>query len=127
MQTYGAAYIQLIYTFYLPPRWFMWQVTGFMQEFRVVVGLDIAAPRFGQMGDLFTPVELRVQQRCKQLAARLARGEAVTVIVDSTGTNRSTAETPRARPSARRLRCNRCIEIFWRSANRSKTFRPTMF
>jgi hypothetical protein len=110
VQTYGAAYIQLMYTFYLPPRWCMWQAAGFMQEFRVVVGLDIAAPSFGQMGDRFAPVELRIRQRCKQLAAcsLLLAGLGATRPTSSStarartsggaanGTNRCAAETPRA-------------------------------
>ncbi|MET3233745.1 UNVERIFIED_ORG: hypothetical protein ABIC54_005960 [Burkholderia sp. 1263] len=48
-------------------------------------GLDIAVPNFGHLSDLFAALDVRVRQRCERLASRLARGEAVTLIVDSTG------------------------------------------
>jgi hypothetical protein len=83
--TYTPAYAELIYTYYRLLRFGMRQITGFMQDFWAVRGLDIAVPSFGHLSDLFATLELRVRQHCEQLAARLARGEALTVIVDSTG------------------------------------------
>jgi hypothetical protein len=83
--TYTAGYIQLIYTFYRLFGWGMRQTTGYMQDYWATRGLDIPAPSFGQLCDRFAALEVNVTQRCEQLARRLARGEAVSLIVDSTG------------------------------------------
>jgi hypothetical protein len=42
-------------------------------------------PSSGQLCDRFAALEVSVTQRCVVLAKRLARGEAVSVIVDATG------------------------------------------
>jgi hypothetical protein len=42
-------------------------------------------PSSGQLCDRLAVLEASVTQRCEQLARRLARGEAVSMIVDSTG------------------------------------------
>jgi hypothetical protein len=63
----------------------MRQTTGYMEDYWATRGLDIAVPSFGQLCDRFAALEANVTQRCEQLARRLARGEAVSLIVDSTG------------------------------------------
>ena len=83
--TYTTAYIELIYTFYRLFGWGMRQTTGYMEDFWATRELDIAVPRFGQLCDRFAAREVSVTQRCAQLARRLARGEAISMIVDSTG------------------------------------------
>jgi hypothetical protein len=83
--TYTAGYIQLIYTFYRLFGWGMRQTTGYMEDYWATRGLDIEVPSFGQLCDRFAALEANVTQRCEQLARRLARGEAVSLIVDSTG------------------------------------------
>jgi hypothetical protein len=83
--TYTTAYIELIYTFYRLFGWGMRQTTGYMEDFWATRGLDIAVPSFGQLCDRFAALEVSVTQRCAQLARRLARGEAISMIVDSTG------------------------------------------
>jgi len=49
------------------------------------LGLDIPVPSYGHLSDLFSKLDITVKQRCKRLARRLANGEDVTVIIDSTG------------------------------------------
>lgn len=83
--TYTAGYIELIYTFYRLFGWGMRQMTGYMQDYWATRGLDIAVPSFGQLCDRFASLTANVTQRCEQLARRLARGEAVSMIIDSTG------------------------------------------
>ena len=83
--TYTAAYIELIYTFYRLFGWGMRQTTGYMEDLWATRGLDIAVPSFGQLCDRFAALEVSVTQRCTQLARRLACGEAISIIVDSTG------------------------------------------
>lgn len=83
--TYTTAYIELIYTFYRLFGWGMRQTTGYMEDFWAMRGLDIPVPSFGQLCDRFAALEVSVTQRCVQLARRLARGEAISLIVDSTG------------------------------------------
>ena len=83
--TYTSAYIELIYTFYRLFGWGMRQITGYMEDYWATRGLDIAVPSSGQLCDRFAALEVSVTQRCGQLARRLARGEAGSMIVDSTG------------------------------------------
>ncbi|MFL9913719.1 IS5 family transposase [Paraburkholderia sp. RL17-337-BIB-A] len=83
--TYTTAYIELIYTFYRLFGWGMRQITGYMEDYWATRGLDIPVPSSGQLCDRFAALEVSVTQRCEQLARRLARGEAVSMIVDSTG------------------------------------------
>ncbi len=83
--TYTAGYIELIYTFYRLFGWGMRQITGYMEDYWATRGLDIPVPSSGQLCDRFAALEVSVTQRCEQLARRLARGEAVSMIVDATG------------------------------------------
>jgi len=75
----------LIYTFYRLFGWGMRQITGYMEDYWEMQGLDIAVPSFGHLSDLFAGLELRVKQRCGRLAKQLASGEAVSIVVDSSG------------------------------------------
>jgi hypothetical protein len=63
----------------------MRQITGYMEDFWATRGLDIPVPSSGQLCDRFAELEVDVRQRCAHLARRLARGEAISMIVDSTG------------------------------------------
>jgi hypothetical protein len=83
--TYTAGYIELIYTFYRLFGWGMRQITGYVKDYWATRGLDIAVPSSGQLCNRFAALEVRVTQHCVMLARRLARGEAVSMIVDSTG------------------------------------------
>lgn len=83
--TYKDVYIELIYTFYRLHRWGMRQITGFMEDYWATRGLDIPVPCFGQLSDRFAKLNVSIKQRCNQLAKRLANGEAVDILIDSTG------------------------------------------
>lgn len=83
--TYTTAYIELIYTFYRLFGWGMRQTTGYMEDYWATRGLDIPVPSSSQLCERFAVLQASVTQRCKQLARRLASGEAITMIVDSTG------------------------------------------
>jgi hypothetical protein len=83
--TYTTGYIELIFTFYRLFGWGMRQITGCMEDYRATRGLDIPVPSASQPGERFASLELSVTQRCEHLARRLARGETVSLIVDSTG------------------------------------------
>jgi len=83
--TYTTAYIELIFTFYRLFGWGMRQITGYMEDYWATRGLDIPVPSASQLGERFTSLEVSVTQRCEQLARRLARGEKISLIVDSTG------------------------------------------
>jgi hypothetical protein len=56
-----------------------------MQDCWKTLGLDIPVPSFGHLSNLSSERDIAVKQRCKRLARRLANGEDVTVINDSTG------------------------------------------
>jgi IS5 family transposase len=83
--TYTTAYIELIFTFYRLFGWGMRQITGYMEDYWVTRGLDIPVPSASQLGERFALLEVWVTQRCEHLARRLARGETISLIVDSTG------------------------------------------
>jgi len=83
--TYITAYIELIYTFYRLFGRGMRQITGYMEDYWATRGLDIPVPSSSQLCERFAALEVSVRQRSVQLARRLASGEAITMIVDSTG------------------------------------------
>ena len=83
--TYTQGYIELIFTFYRLFGWGMRQITGYMEDYWATRGLDIAVPSFGQLSDRFAALDPQITLRCERLARRLARGEAVSLILDSTG------------------------------------------
>src|ERR1700686_2112747 len=83
--TYTTAYIELIYTFYRLFGWGMRQITGYKEDYWATRGLDIPVPSSSQLCERFAALEVSVRQRSAQLARRLASGEAITMIVDSTG------------------------------------------
>ncbi len=56
-----------------------------MEDFWETRGLDIPVPSASQLGERFASLEVSVTKRCEQLARRLARGETISLIVDSTG------------------------------------------
>jgi hypothetical protein len=83
--TYTTAYIELIYTFYRLLGWGMRQTTGYMEDYWATRGLDIPVPSSSQLCERFAALQVSVRQRSVQLARRLASGEAIIMIVDSTG------------------------------------------
>jgi hypothetical protein len=108
--TYTDAYIELFYTFYRLFGWGTRQITGQMEEFWAIRGLDIGVPSFGHLSDRFAALKIIIRQRCERLRRSLANGEAVSLIVESTGmqfgrrvngTNRNTAGKRRIRRGAR--------------------------
>jgi hypothetical protein len=56
-----------------------------MEEFWAIRGLDIALPSFAHLSDRFAARTISIRQRCERLRRCLANGEAVSLIVDSTG------------------------------------------
>jgi hypothetical protein len=82
---YNVAYIQLIYTFYRLFDWGLRQMTGYFEDMWASKDLDIPVPSFGTLSDVFAGVPVEVKQFCDQVAARLQRGEKISLIVDSTG------------------------------------------
>lgn len=83
--TYTNVYIELIYTFYRLFRWAIRQITGFMEEYWRLRGLEIAVPGFGQLSERFATLPVPVRQRCQRGADRLANGKAISLLVDSIG------------------------------------------
>ncbi|WP_217591381.1 transposase [Burkholderia sp. GbtcB21] len=63
----------------------MRQNIGHMQEFWALRGLDIAVPSFGLLSERFRTLEVQVKQCCQRVADCLSRGEAISLIVDSSG------------------------------------------
>jgi hypothetical protein len=63
----------------------MRQITDYMEDYWATRGLDILVPSSSQLCERFAALEVSVRQRSLQLARRLASGEAITMIVDSTG------------------------------------------
>ncbi|WP_179255530.1 hypothetical protein [Burkholderia sp. HI2714] len=53
----------------------MRQITGFMEEYWRLRGLEIAVPSVGQLSERFATLTVSVQQRCERVAGRLANGE----------------------------------------------------
>ena len=83
--TYKQSYIELVYTFYHLFGWGMRQITGFLEDFWRIKKLDIPVPSFGHLSDLFCALPLKVRQFCDKLAKRIAQGEPIDLIFDSTG------------------------------------------
>lgn len=84
-ETYKIAYVEFIYTLYVLFGWGMRQICGYLEDTWKIQGLDIPVPSFGHLSDLFETVSLQTKQHCKTLKKRLANGESVEAIVDSTG------------------------------------------
>ena len=83
--TYTVPYIQLIYTFYRLFDWGLRQTAGYFEDIWKTKGIDIKVPSFGHLSDLFAVLPIEIQQFCDKLAKRVARGESITLILDSTG------------------------------------------
>ncbi|MGF6979906.1 hypothetical protein QFZ94_008423 [Paraburkholderia sp. JPY465] len=86
-RTYSDAYLEPIFIFYRLFGWGMRQITGHMHEFWALRGLDIGVPSFGLLSERFRTLEVQVKQRCARVAERLRNGEAISLIVDSSGMN----------------------------------------
>lgn len=83
--TYKDCYIELIYLFYRLFGWGMRQITGYFEDFWKTKKLSIPTPSFGHLCDLFAALPLKTKQYCDKLAKRIANGESVELILDSTG------------------------------------------
>lgn len=84
-QTYKNPYIELIYMFYRLLSLGIRQITGYFEDLWRTKKLDIPVPSFGHLSDLFSALPLKVRQFSDKLAKRIAQGEAITLIFDSTG------------------------------------------
>ncbi|MFL9989220.1 transposase [Paraburkholderia sediminicola] len=84
-QTYSDAYLELLFMFYRLSGWGMRPITGHMQEFWALRGLEIAVPGFGLLSERLCTLKVLVKQRCQRVADCLSRGEAISLIVDSSG------------------------------------------
>jgi len=83
--TYNDSYVEIIYLFYVLFGWGMRQITGYFEDYWRLRGLDIPVPSFGHLSDLFSVLPVKIKQRCDKLAKRVARGESIDLILDSTG------------------------------------------
>jgi len=83
--TYLTPYIQLLYTLYRLFGWGMRQITGFIEDLWRTKGLDIPVPSFGHLCDLFSKVSVEVKQFYNKIVTTIKNGEAIDLIVDSTG------------------------------------------
>jgi hypothetical protein len=84
-ETYKKPYIELIYMFYRLLGLGIRQITGYFEDLWRTKNLDIPVPSFGHLSDLFSSIPLKVRQFCDRLAKRIAQGESITLILDSTG------------------------------------------
>lgn len=76
---------EIIYTFYRLFGWGIRQITGYFTDLWRTKGLDISVPSFGHLSHLFTVLPVKIRQFCDKLVQRIARGEPVSLILDSTG------------------------------------------
>ena len=82
---YHPVYIELMYTFYRLFNWGMRQIVGYFEDLWQTKGLEIAVPSFGHLSDLFASLPVKVRHYCDKVAQRLQKGEAVSLILDSSG------------------------------------------
>lgn len=85
MTTYLAPYIQVIYILYRLFGWGQRQITGYFEDLWKTKDLDITVPSFGHLCDLFSQVSIAVKQFCNKICTKIKNGEAIDLIVDSTG------------------------------------------
>ena len=84
-QTYTDSYIELIYTFYRLFNWGIRQTIGYFEDIWETKNLDIPAPSFGHLSDLFSCLPVDIKQHCDKIIKKIQQGEPVTLIIDSTG------------------------------------------
>lgn len=89
--TYQVPYIQLIYTLYRLFGFGQRQITGYFEYLWRGKSLEIPVPSFGHLCDLFSQIPLEVKQFCNKLAGLIKNGEAISLILDSTGLRFNTA------------------------------------
>lgn len=82
--SYKPAYIELLFIFYRLHRWGMRQITGWRQDYWAMRGLDMPVPSFGHLSDCFAKLSVSIKQHCTHIVKRLAKGEAIDLIIDST-------------------------------------------
>lgn len=85
MATYLVPYIEFIYMLYRLFDWGQRQITGYLEDLWKTKGLDIKVPSFGHLCDLFSQVPIKVKQFCNKLCKRVKNGEAIELLLDSTG------------------------------------------
>jgi hypothetical protein len=83
--TYKEPYIELMFTLYRLFGWGLRQITGYFEDLWKTKKLAIPVPSFGHLSDLFAALPVKIHQFCDVLKARIARGESIDLILDSTG------------------------------------------
>ena len=82
---YHPVYVELIYIFYRLFNWGMRKIVGYFEDLWKSKGLDLAVPSFGHLSDLFASLPVKVRHYCDKVAARLQKGEPVSLLMDSSG------------------------------------------
>jgi hypothetical protein len=85
LPTFSPAYIEVMYTFYRVLNFGIRQLTGYFEDLWKSKNLKIQVPSFGHLSDLFATLPLKVKQFCNRLTGRINNGEAITLILDSSG------------------------------------------
>jgi hypothetical protein len=85
LPTFSPAYIEIMYTFYRLLNFGIRQLTGYFEDLWKSKNLKIQVPSFGHLSDLFATLPLKVKQFCNRLTGRINNGEAITLILDSSG------------------------------------------
>lgn len=82
---YKPSYVELMYITYRLFGWGMRQICGYFEDMWERQNLDIQAPSFGHLSDLFASLPIKIKQFSETLKKRIERGESVTLILDTTG------------------------------------------
>ena len=82
---YSSAYIEIIFIHYRLFGWGIRQITGYFEDMWESKTLDIEVSPFGNLSDLFSSLSVEVKQFCNKLKRRIAAGETVSLILDTTG------------------------------------------
>ena len=90
-ETYSPAYVCILFILYRMLDMGLRQFVGFMQDYWQARVPGMPVPSFGHLSDLFSALDLSIQQQCSRTDERLKRGENVSVIVDSSGLRFSNA------------------------------------
>jgi hypothetical protein len=90
-ETYSPAYVGILFILYRMLGKGLRQFSGFMQDYWQARLPSMPVPSFGHLSDLFSMLDLSIQQQCSRTVERLKRGENVSVIVDSSGLRFSNA------------------------------------
>jgi hypothetical protein len=103
---YKPAYIEVIYIFYRLLGWGMRQISGYFEDRWSEKGLEIPVPIFGHLSDLFSEISIETKQYCDKICKRIASGESINLVLDSSGMSFGKAGSWHEHKYGRR-RCNR--------------------